>query len=156
MSRLLEKKKVVTGKIFVEGDLKVTTKNAPQGYVEWWYHVAPIVMIEGNDHKRHMVVIDPSIFDHPVTPDEWIAIQTLHHKDQPDLKRLMTKRFVFVPSETNDDMGGYSADDLQRSEQTLKDYLEIAIQRRKERSAAQEKLKANQKAIEEAVAGDRI
>ena len=113
-------------------------------------------MIEGNDHKRHMVVIDPSIFDHPVTPDEWIAIQTLHHKDQPDLKRLMTKRFVFVPSETNDDMGGYSADDLQRSEQTLKDYLEIAIQRRKERSAAQEKLKANQKAIEEAVAGDRI
>ena len=46
MTRLMEKKGVIAGKVFIEGDLKVETTNSPKGYVEWWYHVAPLVAIK--------------------------------------------------------------------------------------------------------------
>ena len=49
MSLILDKKGVTTGKVFIEGDLRVDTTNSPKGYVEWWYHVAPIVFVKKNN-----------------------------------------------------------------------------------------------------------
>ena len=46
VSRLLVKKSVITGKVFVEGDLRVKTKNSHKGYIEWWYHVAPTLIVD--------------------------------------------------------------------------------------------------------------
>ena len=60
------------GKIFAFGDLSVRTKNSPEGRVEWWYHVAPVVRV-----GRVTYVLDPSIEpSRPLTVDEWIGRQT--------------------------------------------------------------------------------
>lgn len=52
-------------------NLHVNTPNHPKGFVEWGYHVAPLVEVREPDGKIGVRVIDPSMFDHPVTVDEW-------------------------------------------------------------------------------------
>jgi len=56
-------------KVFVFGDLKVKSANAIGGEVTWWYHVAPMVEINGQKY-----VLDPAI--NPAGPlklDDWLA-----------------------------------------------------------------------------------
>lgn len=56
-------------KVFVFGDLQVETKNAPWGSVSWWYHVAPLVEVNGQKY-----VMDPSIEPkHPLKLAEWLG-----------------------------------------------------------------------------------
>jgi hypothetical protein len=43
--------------------------------VGWGYHVAPVVAVEQPDGSVKMEVIDPSMFDHPVTVEEWKKAQ---------------------------------------------------------------------------------
>ena len=58
-------------KLFAFGDLCVNTKNAPGGYVSWWYHTAPIV----KDAETNIdYVIDPSVDPYTaLSLDEWMA-----------------------------------------------------------------------------------
>jgi hypothetical protein len=67
-----------TGKVwaFPKNDadpLHLDTVHDPSGHVEWKYHVAPTVEVVGADGKATTMVIDPSMFDHPVTVAEWTA-----------------------------------------------------------------------------------
>jgi hypothetical protein len=64
------------GKAWVFDDAKqnrlvATTPNHPRGYVQWWYHVAPILKVRDNAGKVRSHVIDPSMFDRPATIFEW-------------------------------------------------------------------------------------
>lgn len=55
-------------KVFVFGDLEVTSPNAAYGKVGWWYHVAPIVNVAGEKY-----VIDPSVdATRPLKLKEWL------------------------------------------------------------------------------------
>lgn len=59
----------IPNKVFAFGNLRVSTHNSPYGKVGWWYHVATIVEVEGENY-----VIDPSIeFNHPLLLSEWVA-----------------------------------------------------------------------------------
>ena len=55
--------------------LTVATPNDPSGQVTWGYHVAPTVPVVGADGITRTMVIDPSISDGPITPDQWKALQ---------------------------------------------------------------------------------
>ena len=50
--------------------LQVATPHAPGGKVKWTYHVAPVVHVRNGKQDVEMV-IDPSLFHHPVTIAEW-------------------------------------------------------------------------------------
>lgn len=66
----------VPSKVFAFGNLKVNTRNAPQGYVSWWYHVAPIVEVEGEKY-----VLDPAIEPtRPLPLNEWLSRQNQSSK----------------------------------------------------------------------------
>ncbi|MBM7843078.1 protein-glutamine glutaminase family protein [Herpetosiphon giganteus] len=41
------------------------------GPVEWDYHVAPSIMVRDSQGNLQPMIIDPSLFDHPVTIEEW-------------------------------------------------------------------------------------
>lgn len=59
----------VPKKVFVFGDLLVNTKNAPGGSVSWWYHVAPLVEVNGDKY-----VLDPAIEPkNPLRLEDWLA-----------------------------------------------------------------------------------
>ncbi len=56
-------------KVYVFGDLSVQTVNSPYGSVTWWYHVAPVVEVNGQKY-----VLDPSIEPrNPLTLQVWLA-----------------------------------------------------------------------------------
>lgn len=56
-------------KVFVFGDLAVRTPNSPDGLVTWWYHVAPLVEVDGLKY-----VLDPAIEPrHPLKLEDWLA-----------------------------------------------------------------------------------
>jgi len=55
--------------------LYVDTPNDPRGRVSWGYHVAPTLPVKNADGTVTDMVLDPSMFDHPVTVDQWKAAQ---------------------------------------------------------------------------------
>jgi hypothetical protein len=58
--------------VFAFGDLRVSTSNSPYGEVQWWFHIAPIVLVDGQAY-----VLDPSIDPSgPLTHDAWAATQS--------------------------------------------------------------------------------
>lgn len=59
-------------KIFIFGDLVVKTPYASPGSVSWWYHVAPIVEVQGQKY-----VLDPAIEgSEPLKLEAWLARHT--------------------------------------------------------------------------------
>lgn len=60
---------VVPSKVFVFGNLSVRTPNSPSGWVNWWYHVAPIVQVKGQRY-----VLDPAVDPRgPLKLEDWLA-----------------------------------------------------------------------------------
>jgi glutaminase-like protein len=56
--------------------LHVSTKNNPQCYVEWYWHVAPTLCVRGPEFWQwQTMVIDPSLFDAPVPLATWKGVQ---------------------------------------------------------------------------------
>lgn len=67
MARRFEAEGVRVDKVWIKGDLTVKDNNPP---INWNFHVAPIVYVEEKGIIQKMV-IDPSLFDRPVTVAEW-------------------------------------------------------------------------------------
>lgn len=57
-----------------EGPSGFLTVDAGDCCVAWWYHVAPLVTVQ-MPHGVKKFVMDPSMFDGPVTIDQWTAAQ---------------------------------------------------------------------------------
>lgn len=66
MARRFEAEGVRVDKVWISGDLSVPEEN-----INWNFHVAPIVYVEDEKGKIIKMVIDPSLFNKPVTVDEW-------------------------------------------------------------------------------------
>lgn len=58
------------------GRLHVSTKNNPNCFVKWGWHVAPTLCVRGTSilHAERMV-IDPSLFGGPVSRSTWKGVQ---------------------------------------------------------------------------------
>ena len=62
------------GKVWNYGDLHVKTRNNPKCKVSWVYHVAPVFQVTSGGAVGDQV-IDPSLFNAPVTVSAWVNIQ---------------------------------------------------------------------------------
>jgi hypothetical protein len=119
MSRILESKGVITGKAFVEGNLNVVSPLL--GKVNWWYHVAPVVLVK-KDGKEIPYVIDPSLFKKPVPFDDWRDSMTGGKKENLD-NQYFTNRFSYSP---NDKLpppkSSFTESDLADTQTTMSNY----------------------------------
>lgn len=66
MARRFEDEGVRVDKVWIKGDLYV-----PEANISWNFHVAPILYVEDEKGIIRKMVIDPSLFDKPVTVEEW-------------------------------------------------------------------------------------
>jgi hypothetical protein len=66
MARRFEAEGVRVDKVWIKGDLVVPGTN-----ISWNFHVAPIVYVKDKKGIPQKMVIDPSLFDKPVTVEEW-------------------------------------------------------------------------------------
>lgn len=62
--------------------LWVSVPDGSGSKVEWKYHVAPVVSVQMPDSGVRDLVLDPSMFDHPVTVEEWRDAQ----HDTPEVR----------------------------------------------------------------------
>ncbi|MBC7712022.1 MAG: hypothetical protein H7177_01695 [Rhizobacter sp.] len=108
---------IVSGKAFVEGELFVDTKLGEAG---WSYHVASLVMVKKNG-KNIPTVIDPGLFDHPVSYDEWKSF-LLKNPNSRMKSEYFTKRFNYDPDSRHADLKDYSEEDLDSMKQTNRNY----------------------------------
>jgi hypothetical protein len=77
MCRLIIDMGLSPNKVWIEGNLRVDTKNNPKCFVEWGWHVAPTICVRGPGiFVRRDLVIDPSLFDTPVTKTTWKGVQS--------------------------------------------------------------------------------
>jgi hypothetical protein len=75
MSRLMLAMGLCPKKVWSRGSLHVRTRNNPNCEVYWGWHVAPTLCVRTGFLRRTRMVIDPSLFDTPVTKADWKAKQ---------------------------------------------------------------------------------
>jgi len=63
-------------KVWINGSLHPFSANVPECTVGWGWHVAPTLMVTQTSGPDIKMVIDPSLCEGPVTPDEWKALQS--------------------------------------------------------------------------------
>jgi hypothetical protein len=98
-------------KVWIYGNLKTPSANSPNCIVEWRWHVAPTVQVTGSGIQ----VIDPSLFNGPVTEVAWKGAQ-----GDPSAALVPTNASVFHRSFS----GSVSYDDpaYTRTNQVLNNY----------------------------------
>lgn len=76
MCRLMINMGLKPRKVWIQGNLHVSTKNNPNCNVWWGWHVAPTLCVRCPTFpKTQELVIDPSLFTTPVTKPAWKAVQ---------------------------------------------------------------------------------
>jgi hypothetical protein len=76
MCRLLLNLGASPRKVWIQGNLAVSTRNNPSCHVYWGWHVAPTVCVRGpRFFQRQRMVIDPSLFAAPVSEATWKGVQ---------------------------------------------------------------------------------
>lgn len=66
-----------------ESELNVMTPYAgdskdhdPNAAVSWWFHVAPIILVQTEKAGIQEMVLDPSLYNRPLTVDDWTDFQS--------------------------------------------------------------------------------
>ncbi len=98
-----------------EGTIEVATDNSPDCRVEWFFHVAPVVNMNGSP-----LVLDPGLFPGPVPPETWLARQ----RTSAVTRQYPTSRHAFAPSAETEglfvaEMSDQSEEELQRYRDAL-------------------------------------
>jgi hypothetical protein len=78
MCRLMIAMGLTPRKVWIDAGtlLHAATKNNPQCYVEWYWHVAPTLCVRGPKlFQTQRMVIDPSLFTSPVPEATWKGVQ---------------------------------------------------------------------------------
>jgi hypothetical protein len=87
--------------------LHANTPNHPDGYVNWGYHVAPTVPVQQPDGTVQDMVVDPSMFDRPVTIDEWRDAQQSPGSSEPYIDQTAPGEAPTAPDGTSYPGSGY-------------------------------------------------
>ena len=83
MRRLMNTMGIEPKKIWIDGSLHTPTRNNPNCFVNWGWHVAPTICVRRRWRPWYIfwwwwgvrMVIDPSLFTTPVTKADWKAVQ---------------------------------------------------------------------------------
>lgn len=76
MCRLMINVGLLPKKVWIEGNLYVSTRNSPSCHVWWGWHVAPTLCVRGPGFLQTQdMVIDPSLFTTPVSKATWKGVQ---------------------------------------------------------------------------------
>jgi len=111
-------------------NLHANTPNHPDGYVEWGYHVAPTIPVTQPDGSVQDMVMDPSMFDRPVTIDEWRDAQRAPGASEPYIDQTAPGEAPTHPSGAQYPGSGYwPSDDPaegpdQHAAETMEDYMQ--------------------------------
>lgn len=97
VAKMLEERGVLTEKLWAitkGGDLVIEHDKSRTGYSVVVNHVAVCLHVEGKDGTRQRMVIDPSVADHLLTPEEWRA--NMRSAAGTGIETLVMPRFMMM------------------------------------------------------------
>jgi Glutaminase len=74
MCRLMIAAGAAPRKIWIQGSLRLSSRNKPDCVVRWGWHVAPTLEVS-NGGPAQTYVIDPALFEEPVSQATWVSVQ---------------------------------------------------------------------------------
>lgn len=135
MAAMAEGQDISMGKVYAEGKLQVKIANKKHPVVQWGWHVAPVVFVEQPDGKTELMVFDPSLFDRPVTVEEWKNVMLYEPTEdgpgvakgfKPNIKSLYVgPRFQYYPRFWEETKTKWSKGDLAASKQVMREYKQL-------------------------------
>lgn len=129
MAQIAEKKKIKMAKIYVEGFLVVKTDYEEMAEVNWGWHVAPIAYVKKATGETEVRVFDPSLFDRPVTIEEWKQ-KMLANSDAKISAVYMGSRFQYFPKNFEQEKKKWVDDDLRNVDQVMREYRPLQFHHR--------------------------
>jgi hypothetical protein len=119
MCRIMQERGIDCGKawIYASPGNSLRVEGTSMGTVEWRYHVAPVVNVKGADGVTRPMVVDPSMFDKPVTVDEWKGKQ-----HDPGAVVESTDGGPFYRDQGSDPKDALRDDDHKRTQETLEHF----------------------------------
>jgi hypothetical protein len=97
MCRLMIAQGAHPRKIWINGSLRTPTRNNPACVVYWGWHVAPTLCVRTRLFRHTEEVIDPSLFNGPVSEATWKSVQ-----GDPNASLTPTAASVYMrPSQTD-------------------------------------------------------
>lgn len=124
MSQIAEEEKIEMGKVWATGFLRVNTKNKSVPTIEWGYHVAPVVYVSDGG-KPKLMVFDPSLFDKPVTVQEWTNKMKVDGDPKPHLDKVYYgARYQFGPLGTEPKKYSWNKEDIEATHQVMEEYTD--------------------------------
>jgi len=87
-------------KVWIDGTLHTLTKNNPQCFVNWGWHVAPTICVRHRFRQVELMVIDPSLFTTPVSKATWKSVQGDPNASLTDTAATVYWRNV-IPTDPN-------------------------------------------------------
>lgn len=126
-SLILDSMGIVSVKSFLVGDLKLQTADHPQGFVQWWYHVAAAVHVKG---LNQLFVFDPTASEIPISKSAWMELLTQHKYGHID-ESFETVRYIYSPEDAYQKrkVNDYIRKDIFDMEQSLNYFFELLEQR---------------------------
>lgn len=122
IARLLDQEQIISGKIFIEGDLYFQSKKFDTE-IGWSYHVANIVLLSKNG-KEIPMVIDPAIKSAPMTIEEWKGF-FLKNKKTKIKEMYFQNRFAYDSDDKNADLVDYNAETLKNAKYKNQEHSKI-------------------------------
>lgn len=71
MAKIAEKKNIIVGKVFAEGNLVVHTEIGEFEKALWDKHTAPLVYVKKDNGDLELMVLDPTLSKKPVSVADW-------------------------------------------------------------------------------------
>lgn len=100
MRRLMALQGIECRKVFfyaTVGD-SIRAEHPVHGAITWSYHVAPTVAVQTPEGVVVRMVVDPSLFDGPVTIEQWTAVMSCH-----SAQLVETPGEIYQPFDARDD-----------------------------------------------------
>lgn len=101
-------------------DINVSFKGEYKARVGWKYHVAPTVKVKDGKGVQD-IVLDPSMFDGPVTKDEWASAMEGESSELVKVSR-------FQKPSPNGEPNGYLSKPRKLSVETYQEHAKLAVE----------------------------
>ena len=83
------------GGLTVESNFSIDAPAGTTPTTNWWYHVAPVIIVQRTDGTLEDRIIDPSMASSPITVDQWASMMrsdSFHEMSIADMRTFLAAR----------------------------------------------------------------
>lgn len=104
-------------------DLRINSNKTPLGFTLGMFHTAPCVFVRSDDGQVHRRIIDPSLFDQPVSVEQWQS--AMHGLNNKPCNMVYLPRFALHLSDRDNPPDAWRPEDVKDAQDWNTQYKEV-------------------------------